>query len=247
MLLILDRKERVNEVFDIPVAQRKYFKQSSLNFNQIIIIILPIFLFLFSIVGLRLNKKAKLNLTENVNIQNADDFDHSILGHLPYSETSKENLVFIEPNIEVHIDMSESLLKMREDAKNDGVFLVFLSGFRSIKLQEEIFYSLKSIRNQVAAERARVSAPPGYSEHSTGFAIDIGDFYRRETDFEVAFENTDAFKWLKKNAAKYHFKLSFVKNNKNVDYEPWHWRYEGSIKALKVFEASNRKSKNTKN
>ena len=136
--------------------------------------------------------------------------------------------------------MSESLLKMREHAKKDGIFLVFLSGFRSINLQEEIFYSLKSIRNQVATERARVSAPPGYSEHSTGFAIDIGDLNKRETDFEVEFENTDAFKWLKKNAAKYHFKLSFNKNNKSVDYEPWHWRYEGSIEALKVFEASNR-------
>ena len=174
-----------------------------------------------------------MDITNNLN--------NSILGHLPYNEISKEKLVTIEPNIKVHIDMSESLLKMREDAKYDGIFLVFLSGFRSISLQEDIFYSLKTVRNQVASERARVSAPPGYSEHSTGIAIDIGDANRRETDFEVEFENTDAFKWLNKNAAKYHFILSFNKNNKNIDFEPWHWRYEGSIEALKVFEASNRK------
>ena len=102
------------------------------------------------------------------------------------------------------------------------------------------------MRNQIASDRAKVSAPPGYSEHSTGFAIDIGDAYKRESDFEVEFENTDAFRWLKENAAKYHFKLSFNKNNKNIDYEPWHWRYEGSIEALKVFEASNRNLKNAK-
>jgi len=119
--------------------------------------------------------------------------------------------------------------------------LVFLSGFRSINLQNDIFYSLKSIRNQEAAERARVSAPPGYSEHSTGFAIDIGDATQRETDFETEFQNTDAFEWLINNAAKFHFKLSFPKDNKFIDYEPWHWRYEGSIEALKVFESSNRK------
>ena len=101
---------------------------------------------------------------------------------------------------------------------------------------------LKSIRNQDATQRARVSAPPGYSEHSTGFAIDIGDATQRETDFETEFENTVAFKWLIKNAAKFHFKLSFTKDNKYIDYEPWHWRYEGSIEALKVFESSNRKS-----
>ena len=168
--------------------------------------------------------------------------DHRVLGHLPYNEIPSEKLVLIEPNIEVHIDMRDSLLNMREEARKDGIYLVFLSGYRSINLQKDIFYSLKSIRNQEAAERARVSAPPGYSEHSTGFAIDIGDATQRETDFETEFENTDAFKWLIKNAAKFHFKLSFTKDNKFIDYEPWHWRYEGSIEALKVFESSNRKS-----
>ena len=172
--------------------------------------------------------------------QSAKNPERRILGHLPYNEISKDKLVLIEPDIEVHIDMRDSLLDMREEAKKDGIYLVFLSGFRSINLQNEIFYSLKSFRNQVAAERARVSAPPGYSEHSTGFAIDIGDATQRETDFETEFENTDAFRWLIKNAAKFHFKLSFNKNNKYIDYEPWHWRYEGSIEALKVFETSNR-------
>ncbi len=242
----MDLKEEVKEAFDIPVAERKYINESNQKIRKKILIIIPFLILLFSFIILRLSRNLNQSPIGNVNIQNAFDHDHSILGHLPYNEVLKEKLVLIEPNIEVHIDMSESLLKMREDAKNDGIFLVFLSGYRSINLQKDIFYSLKSIRNQVAAERARVSAPPGYSEHSTGFAIDIGDANKRYTDFEVEFENTDAFQWLKKNAAKYHFKLSFNKNNKNVDYEPWHWRYEGSIEALKVFEASNRKHKKAK-
>ena len=192
--------------------------------------------------ALRLVRKIELKHISNLNLQSKTIYDNRILGHLPYNEISKEKLVLIEPNIKVHTDMRDSLLKMREEAKKDGIYLVFLSGYRSINLQNDIFYSLKSIRNQEAAERARVSAPPGYSEHSTGFAIDIGDATQRETDFETEFENTDAFKWLKKNAAKFHFKLSFSKDNKYIDYEPWHWRYEGSIEALKVFESSNRKS-----
>ena len=243
----MDRKEGVKEVFDIPVAERKYLKETNPRINKIILIVLPVLLLLFSISGLRLSRNSNLIPLIDINLPNTNNNDNSILGHLPYKEISKEKLVEIEPNIKVHIDMSESLLKMRKDAKNDGIFLVFLSGYRSINLQKEIFYSLKSVRNQIALERARVSAPPGYSEHSTGFAIDIGDANKRETDFEVEFENTDAFRWLKENAAKYHFKLSFNKNNKNVDFEPWHWRYEGSIEALKVFEASNRKSINDKN
>ena len=196
---------------------------------------------MFSVAALRFSRNIELIPLNNLKFHVERNHDARILGHLPYDETPKEKLVLIEPNIEVHIDMRDSLLKMREAAKKDGIYLVFLSGYRSINLQNEIFYSLKSIRNQEAAERARVSAPPGYSEHSTGFAIDIGDATQRETDFETDFENTDAFRWLIKNAAKFHFKLSFNKDNKYIDYEPWHWRYEGSIEALKVFESANRK------
>ena len=230
----MEKTNEINEAIEIPVAERRSVDDKNLKFKKKIIFLSPLLVFFFSLLGLSFKSNFKIN---NFTMNSRDP---RILGHLPYEEVLKEELVFIEPNIWVHKDMSQSLLSMRQDAKREGVNLVFLSGYRSIKLQEEIFYSLKSIRNQNASERARVSAPPGYSEHSTGFAIDIGDANYRETDFEVEFENTDAFRWLKMNAAKYHFKLSFKKNNRHINYEPWHWRYEGSIEALKVFETSNR-------
>jgi len=237
----LEQNKDLNQ-FEIPSAQRIQLNNTNTIFLKKLLIFSPFLFLLFSIFGLRLIRNTEIGYISNLNTQVRINHDHRILGHLPYAEIPKEKLVLIEPNIEVHIDMHNSLLKMRDEAKKDGIYLVFLSGYRSINLQNEIFYSLKSVRNQEAAERARVSAPPGYSEHSTGFAIDIGDATQRETDFETEFENTDAFKWLKKNAAKFHFKLSFPKDNKYIDYEPWHWRYEGSIEALKVFESSNRKS-----
>jgi D-alanyl-D-alanine carboxypeptidase len=226
--------------FDIPIAKRTNLNNSNSIFKKKLLILSPFLFLIFFIFALRLIRNIEIGSLDNPKFQAQINHGRRILGHLPYAEIPKEKLVFIEPNIEVHIDMRDSLLNMREEAKKDGIYLVFLSGFRSINLQNDIFYSLKSVRNQEAAERARVSAPPGYSEHSTGFAIDIGDATQRETDFETEFENTDAFRWLKKNAAKFHFKLSFNKNNKYIDYEPWHWRYEGSIDALKVFENSNR-------
>ena len=220
---------------NIKVAERKYLENNKYRILKILISTIAIIV--FTSLFLRKNNfnSYKNGLIEDINVK-----DDKILGHFPYSETSFENLVEITPDILVHKKMYKSLLKMRDDAKKEGVYLVFLSGFRSIELQKEIFYSLKSIRSQVAMERARVSAPPGYSEHSTGFAIDIGDALNRETDFEVEFENTSAYKWLERNAAKYHFKLSFDRKQNSVDYEPWHWRYEGNIEALKIFEASNR-------
>ena len=226
-------------LFDIPLAKRTSLNNSNSILKKLLIFS-PLLFLIFSLIVLIIIRKIRLEPLIYLNSQTDRNIDSRILGHLPYEEISQDKLVFIEPNIEVHVDMRDSLLRMREEAKNDGIYLTFLSGYRSINLQNDIFYSLKSSRNQEASERARVSAPPGYSEHSTGFAIDIGDATQRETDFETEFENTDAFKWLIKNAAKFHFKLSFTKDNKFIDYEPWHWRYEGSIEALKVFENSNR-------
>jgi len=235
----LEQNKDINQ-YEIPLAKRIYLNNPNSILLKKLLIFSPFLILIFSVGALRFIRNVELIPFIN-KFQVERNHDARILGHLPYNETPKEKLVLIEPNIEVHIDMRDSLLKMREEAKKDGIFLVFLSGFRSINLQNDIFYSLKSIRNQEAAERARVSAPPGYSEHSTGFAIDIGDATQRETDFETDFENTEAFRWLIKNAAKFHFKLSFNKGNRYIDYEPWHWRYEGSIEALKVFEISNRK------
>jgi len=236
----LDLNKDIDQ-FDIPLAKRTYLNNPNSTLLKKLLIFFPFLFLIFSVAALRFVRNVELIPFTNLKFQVERDHDARILGHLPYNETPKEKLVLIEPDIEVHMDMRDSLLKMREEAKKDGIYLVFLSGYRSINLQNNIFYSLKSIRNQEAAERARVSAPPGYSEHSTGFAIDIGDATQRETDFETEFQNTEAFKWLIKNAPKFHFKLSFTKDNKYIDYEPWHWRYEGSIEALKVFESANRK------
>ena len=227
----MENKKSKNNINDIHEAQREYLRNERFDIVKLILFLFPLLLLLTPLLWSRYQK---------VLAYKSINTDNKLLGHLPYEEISNNNLVEIQPNILVHKDMYASLLKMKSDAEDDGVFLTFLSGYRSFKLQEEIFYSLKAARNQIAIERAKVSAPPGYSEHSTGFAIDIGDAQSRNTDFEVEFENTRAFNWLKRNAAKYHFRLSFDKTHKYVDYEPWHWRYEGSIDSLKIFEQANR-------
>ena len=86
-----------------------------------------------------------------------------------------------------------------------------------------------------------MSAPPGYSEHSTGYAVDLGDARNPATNLSVVFENTAAFTWLQTHANRFHYRLSFpVGNGQGVSYEPWHWRFEGSAEALKTFESAQR-------
>ena len=121
----MGRKEEVKETFDIPVAERKYLKETNPKFKEKIFFVIPLLILLFYISGLRFSRNSKINPFKNSNLNNANNNDHRILGHLPYNEISKEKLVLIEPNIEVHMDMSESLLQMKEDAKNDGIYLFF--------------------------------------------------------------------------------------------------------------------------
>ena len=169
----------------------------------------------------------------------SSELDGRLLGHFPYPEASSLELVNVSSGIQLHVDAAEAYNSMIEAARQDEVDLRLLSGYRSHQLQEEIFFDIKSERNQTARERAKVSAPPGYSEHSTGYAIDLGDGTRPETHFRENFQSTKAFRWLEANAARYHFVLSFPpQNSQGVTYEPWHWRYEGTAEALRKFEAS---------
>lgn len=167
--------------------------------------------------------------------------DGRLLGHFPYGEVAATQLVELEAGHRLHVDAAKEWLAMQEAARRDGIELQVLSGFRSVADQTSIFFSVKSERNQTAQDRARVSAPPGYSEHSTGYALDLGDASEPATNLSPDFEHTAGFAWLKTNAHRYHFVLSFPPGNRQgVSYEPWHWRFEGTAKALKLFEPAAR-------
>ncbi len=167
--------------------------------------------------------------------------DGRLLGHFPYREAKASELVAIAPGLELQRDAAEALVALQRAAAADGVDLRVLSAFRSITLQKHLFFDVKSERNQSAEERARVSAPPGFSEHSTGYAVDLGDGRAPATHLSPAFEATPAFAWLQANANRFHFHLSFPPGNRQgVSYEPWHWRFEGSAEALQTFAAAQR-------
>ena len=167
--------------------------------------------------------------------------DGRLLGHIPYGELAASKRVEIAPGLSLHRDAAAALLAMQRDAASSGVELVVLSAFRSHTLQKELFFDVKSDRNQSARERAMFSAPPGFSEHSTGFAIDLGDGLAPATNLSPSFDQTPVYAWLLANAARHHFSLSFPRGNaQGVSYEPWHWRFEGSAEALQLFEPTQR-------
>jgi len=164
-----------------------------------------------------------------------------LFGHHSFSESPANKLRTIGRagdgyEIRLHEAAAKSYLKMEADAKADGVDFVVISGFRTIAEQQDLFFEISKQRNQTPAQRAKVSAPPGHSEHHTGYAIDVGDGALPSANLSTSFEKTAAFQWLQNNAAKYGFEMSFPPNNpQGVMYEPWHWRFVGDDNSLATF------------
>lgn len=164
----------------------------------------------------------------------------SLLGHYAYAEAPPESLQVVGyyhgREVRLRHAAAESYRRMSAAALADGIRLVPISGFRSVAEQEALFFQVAQAKALRPEERAAVSAPPGYSEHHTGYAIDIGDAQFPQWDIQEAFEKTPAFRWLEKNAARFGFELSFPRGNpQGVSYEPWHWRFVGDRHSLETF------------
>lgn len=113
--------------------------------------------------------------------------------------------------------------RMQSAANDDGVILDAISGYRGHAYQFGIF-KRKLARGQTVQEILKVNAAPGFSEHHSGRAIDIGT--PDEPPAEESFENTEAFTWLMKHAPDFGFRLSYPRNNPHdINYEPWHWYF----------------------
>jgi zinc D-Ala-D-Ala carboxypeptidase len=179
----------------------------------------------------------KTDPSNTTNIASKNSAENTLLGHFAYKEAPQADLVSITNNgIRLRKAAAKQFQNMISAARSQGVNIVVISGFRSISEQKHLFFDVKAQRGQVAAKRATVSAPPGYSEHHTGYAVDLGDSGVPATNLNQNFENTRAYKWLQANAARYSFEISFPRNNiQGVSYEPWHWRYVGDQQSLETF------------
>ena len=101
--------------------------------------------------------------------------------------------------------------RMSEAAAQDGVRLHVIWAFRDPALQREQFEEAK--RKHGPRNGIKWLAPPGFSEHQTGWVLDIGDGDGPEADDNPLFERTKAFGWLKDSASKFQFELSFPPGN----------------------------------
>lgn len=120
---------------------------------------------------------------------------------------------------------------MYEAAKKEGLGLVINSSYRSYQDQENICNTFKDLYGEGYV--TKYVALPGFSEHQTGLAFDIGS-----TSSKI-FAESKEYEWMKENAYKYGFILRFTKSNAYITgfrSEPWHYRYVGKKIAKYIYE-----------
>ncbi len=125
-------------------------------------------------------------------------------------------------------DTAQRWQAMQAAAAKDGISLQVVSGFRSLEYQQGI-WTRKLARGLKVEEIIKVNAPPGYSEHHAGTAVDITT--PGFEPVEEVFEKSPAFAWLTTEASRFGFGMPYTRENPfGIIYEPWHW----SIPAAKT-------------
>lgn len=117
-------------------------------------------------------------------------------------------------------------------AATAGVPLGLTSAYRSYGNQVTT-YNYWVTANGSTAAADTVSARPGYSEHQTGFAVDLS-CGGASLD---SFTGSSCYNWLIENGATYGFIQRYqpgFESTTGYNAESWHWRYVGAIIAQQM-------------
>ncbi|MGN7386458.1 M15 family metallopeptidase [Sporosarcina sp. SAFN-015] len=127
--------------------------------------------------------------------------------------------------------------EMAAEAKLSGINLTAFSTYRSFEYQTSLYDRYVSKDGVEKADR--YSARPGYSEHQTGLAFDIGEVNYEKYWASNKFAETEAGKWVAANAYRYGFILRYPEGKEHITgymHESWHFRYVGKSLAEEIFK-----------
>jgi len=132
------------------------------------------------------------------------------------------------PEKYVRSDVAKALETMVAAASADGVTFDLQSGYRSYAFQVSLYNRYVQQQGQTVADSQ--SARPGYSEHQTGLAADLGSTTNPTCNIAQCYATTVEGKWLAANAYRYGFIIRYPDTKQLVtgyEYEPWHARFVG--------------------
>lgn len=125
-------------------------------------------------------------------------------------------------------DAASAVEDMFRAAAQEGVGLTLVSGYRSYADQEATYAHWVAVYGD-AGQADTVSARPGYSEHQTGLAFDIGAADGACT-LSGCFRDTRAAQWAAAHAAEFGVLLRYPLGASDItgfSAESWHFRFVG--------------------
>lgn len=126
--------------------------------------------------------------------------------------------------------------KLEAAALLDGFNLTAFSTYRSFEYQTGLYQ--RYTERDGAEEADRYSARPGYSEHQTGLAFDIGEVNREQDWASARFGDTEAGKWIAANGHRFGFIMRYPEGKEAITgymHESWHFRYVGLEIATEIY------------
>lgn len=177
------------------------------------------------------------NLLDSHNDPNAIDIMVNKAHCLSPLDFSPTDLVSVNGYL-ISAKAAPHLREMIAAAASAGLTLSITSSYRSYQNQIVTYNGWVATNGSTEAADT-VSARPGYSEHQTGFAIDLGT----SGCALECFAGTPHYAWLQQNAAKYGFIQRYHAGFESITgYSPeaWHYRYVGPETAIDM------KNKNVK-
>ncbi len=130
-------------------------------------------------------------------------------------------------------EAATALERMFADAAAQGVAITLKSSYRSYDTQFGVYNGYVANKGVAAADTT--SARPGYSEHQTGLAVDIGDANAGTAcDFTSCFAETAAAQWAAEHGADYGYIVRYQPGQEAMTGylpEPWHLRFVGTAVA----------------
>jgi D-alanyl-D-alanine carboxypeptidase len=125
-------------------------------------------------------------------------------------------------------EAADAIVRMFQAASDEaGLALASNSAYRSYDSQVSVYDQDVAAHGQQFADTD--TARPGYSEHQTGLAIDIGAA-SGHCSLDPCFGGTPEGQWVAANAWRFGFLLRYTADKVPVTgyaFEPWHFRYIG--------------------
>lgn len=132
-------------------------------------------------------------------------------------------------------DAATALEEMFEAAKEDGVRLSVVSGYRSYSKQATIYQ--RKVATTGSEEKAdELVARAGTSEHQLGLAMDVSK--NGSSSLTERFAETEEGQWVYQNAHRFGFIVRYLEGYEEItgySYEPWHVRYVGREHAAAIY------------